>query len=89
MDEKEWRYQQLAKKKSSFERWLKHHQPILDYMYLGFLELCSQRGLPIEKTIESRKDFYRMMYEECNGELIDKKDYISFYPEEEYQSDSS
>lgn len=85
----DWRYQQLSQKKSSFETWLKHHQPILDYIYIGFLDLCSQRGLPIERSFESRKDFYRMMYEECNGELIDKKDYIPFYPEEENSYNSS
>ena len=86
MEEKDFRYQQLAKKKSSFETWFKHHQPMLDYIYHGFLELCSQKELPIERSVESRKDFYRMMYEECNGELVDKKDYIPFYPEEEDSS---
>lgn len=89
MEERDWRYKKLAEKKNSFEKWLKHHKPILDYMYLEFLDLCNQRGLPIERSTESRQDFYRMMYEECNGELVDKTDYIPFYPEEDQSYNSS
>jgi hypothetical protein len=43
--------------------------------------------MPIQRSIESRKDFYRMMYEESNGVLVDKRDYLSFYPEEEQKED--
>ncbi len=83
METREWRYQELTKKKSSFEVWLKHHLVLLEYLYDVFLQTCIEHEMIIERSIESRKDFYRMMYEESNGELIDKRDYLSFYPEEE------
>ncbi len=87
MENREWRYQELSKKKSSFELWLKHHTPLLEYLYDVFLQTCIEHEMPIERSIESRKDFYRMMYEESNGELVDKRDYLSFYPEEEKKED--
>ena len=86
MEDREKNYQKRAEKLSSYQTWFQHHEPILQSLYLQFLDICNEKGLPIEKSFESRKDFYRMMYEESNGKLIDKKDYLSFYPEVENPS---
>ncbi len=82
MDYSDWRYHQITQKKSTYQSWYKHHKPILKYMYDGFIEICKNEGLPIQKSVESEKDFYRMIYEESTGEKIDKQDYMEFYPEE-------
>lgn len=82
MSSSNWQYHQVSEKKNTYQVWFHHHKPILKYMYDGFIDICKREGLAIQKSRESEKDFYRMIYEESNGEKIDKRDYMAFYPDE-------
>ncbi len=75
----EWIEFYSIRKSNDFRRWLQVNRPILDYLFEELIRISNLKGIELSSSKESRDDFYRMMYEESNGDLVNPQDYPYFY----------
>ncbi len=67
------------RKSNDFRKWLQVNRPILDFLFEELIKISYRKGIELSDSKESRDDFYRMMYEESNGDVVNPEDYPYFY----------
>ena len=66
-------------KRKSYKLWLNHNKDVLEFLYNKFLDICEEKNFKIIEDDSTESDFYKMMYEESTGELMDKNYFSDFF----------
>ncbi len=66
-------------KSKSYQLWLNHNKEVLDFLYINFLEICEDNDFKLIEDDNTKSEFYKMMYEESTGELLNKNYFSDFF----------
>lgn len=62
----------MENEKPSFQYWKKQNEAVLEMLFKDLMEEARHAGLKIYDDDESYHNFLKMMYDESNGEIVNK-----------------